>query len=65
MRTVTTAHRYSGTEDFGDLPISALALPAYDVFTARAAEREIGYLIAGDRRAVLGNSLGADETYEA
>ncbi len=54
MRTVVTAHGYDGSEDFGDLPIRALGLPLYDVFTARTAEREIGYVISGDRSAVLG-----------
>jgi adenylyltransferase/sulfurtransferase len=54
MRTVVTAHSYTGEEDFGDVPVEALGLPLYDVFTARAAEREIGYLISGDRQAVLG-----------
>jgi adenylyltransferase/sulfurtransferase len=54
MRTVETAHSYAGTEDFGDSPVNMLGLPLYDVFTARTAEREIGYLISGDRQAVLG-----------
>jgi molybdopterin/thiamine biosynthesis adenylyltransferase len=54
IRTVVTAHSYDGSEDFGDLSIDALGLPLYDVFTARAGERETGYLIAGDRPLVLG-----------
>jgi adenylyltransferase/sulfurtransferase len=54
MRTVVTAHSYTGREDYGDAPVNTLGLPLYDVFTARSAEREIGYLIAGDRQAVLG-----------
>jgi adenylyltransferase/sulfurtransferase len=59
MRNVETTHGYAGTEDFGDSPVNMLGLPLYDIFTARAGEREIGYLISGDRQAVLG-SLGAE-----
>jgi molybdopterin/thiamine biosynthesis adenylyltransferase len=68
MRTVVTAHSYDGgkDEDFGDVPINALGLPLYDVFTARTVDhemvdREMGYLISGDRQAVLG-PLGAEST---
>jgi adenylyltransferase/sulfurtransferase len=54
MRTVITAHGFSGAEDYGSRTLDHLGLPLFDVFTARSAEREIAYLIAGDARAVLG-----------
>lgn len=54
MRAVVTAHSYSGTEPFGDRTLDQLGLPVFDVFLARAGEREVAYLIAGDERAVLG-----------
>ncbi|MBZ5529961.1 MAG: ThiF family adenylyltransferase [Acidobacteriia bacterium] len=54
MRTVITAHGFSGAEDFGARTLDNLGLPLFDVFTARSAEREIAYLIAGDAPAVLG-----------
>ena len=54
MRAVMTAHSYSGAESFGSRRLDQLGLPCYDVFTARSAEREIAYLIAGDEKAVLG-----------
>ena len=54
MRAVVTAHGYSGTETFGDRTLDQLGLPLFDVFTARSAEREIAYLIAGDEKQVMG-----------
>ena len=54
LRAVITAHSYSGAEDFGSRTLDHLGLPLFDVFTARSAEREIAYLIAGDAPAVLG-----------
>ncbi|HKV95045.1 MAG TPA: ThiF family adenylyltransferase [Candidatus Angelobacter sp.] len=60
MRAVITAHSYSGTETFGDRTLDQLGLPLFDVFSARSAEREIAYLIAGDRKQVLGQmAMGA------
>lgn len=54
MRTVITAHSYSGAESFGERSLDRLGLPLFDVFTARSAERELAYLIGGDEPAVLG-----------
>lgn len=54
MRAVISAHSYSGIEGFGHRSLGQLGLPAFDVFTARAGEREIAYLFAGDQHAVLG-----------
>jgi len=56
MRTVATIHSFSGSESYGARSLDRLGLPLFDVFTARSAEREIGYLIAGDREAILGPS---------
>jgi molybdopterin/thiamine biosynthesis adenylyltransferase len=54
MRAVITAHSYSGAEPFGNRRLDRLGLPLFDVFTARSAERELAYVIAGDEKAVLG-----------
>ncbi len=54
MRAVITAHSYSGQEPYGKLTVEQVGLPPFDVFTARSAEREVAYLIAGDKAAVLG-----------
>lgn len=54
MRAVMTAHSFSGNESFGDRTLDRLGLPLFDVFSARSADREIAYLIAGDEKAVLG-----------
>jgi len=60
MRAVITAHAYTAAEDFGGRTLAELGLPLFDVFTARSAEREIAYLIAGDRKEVLGEmAMGA------
>ncbi|HKD81817.1 MAG TPA: ThiF family adenylyltransferase [Candidatus Angelobacter sp.] len=60
MRAVITAHGYSGTESYGDRTLDRLGLPLYDVFSARSAEREIAFLIAGDEKQVLGQmAMGA------
>jgi molybdopterin/thiamine biosynthesis adenylyltransferase len=56
MRAVTTIHSFSGSESYRARSLDRLGLPLFDVFTARSAEREIGYLIAGDREAILGSS---------
>jgi molybdopterin/thiamine biosynthesis adenylyltransferase len=53
-RAVITAHGYSGTELYGKRTVADMGLPLFDVFTARSAERETAYLIAGDERPVLG-----------
>ena len=54
MRTVETIHKYSGSEPYGDRKLDQLGLPLFDVFTARSAEGELGYLIAGDREEIMG-----------
>ncbi len=54
MRVVHTLHGYEGRESFGARKLSGLGLPPFDIFTARTASREIGYLLAGDAPAVLG-----------
>ena len=59
MRVVETIHGFSGRESFGARTLDALGLPLFDAFTARSGEEEIGYLIAGDRRKVLGSLCDA------
>jgi molybdopterin/thiamine biosynthesis adenylyltransferase len=60
MRAVITAHSYSGSESFGDRTLDQLGLPLFDVFSARSADREIAYLIAGDQKQVMGRmAMGA------
>jgi molybdopterin/thiamine biosynthesis adenylyltransferase len=57
MRVVKTIHSYSGGEDFGKRTLDNLGLPLFDAFSVRSAEAERAYLIAGDKRAVLGDDL--------
>lgn len=54
MRVVHTLHSYEGHQPFGARKLSELGLPLFDIFTARTASREAGYLLAGDAPAVLG-----------
>lgn len=58
MRTVETAHGFT-RESFGNRRLDQLGLPPFDVFTARAGDREIAYLLGGDRHEVLGELAGA------
>jgi molybdopterin/thiamine biosynthesis adenylyltransferase len=53
-RTVISLHSYSGEQEFGSRSLSSLGLPLFDVFTARAGEREIAYVPYGDAPRVLG-----------
>ena len=53
-RIVHRIHKYSGREDFGKRNLDRLGLPVFDVYVARSMERETAYLIAGDRKVVLG-----------
>jgi molybdopterin/thiamine biosynthesis adenylyltransferase len=54
MRTVVTAHSFTGTESFANRTLDQMGLPRFDAFVARSTEREIDYLIGGDAAAVLG-----------
>ncbi|HEX7287120.1 MAG TPA: ThiF family adenylyltransferase [Candidatus Angelobacter sp.] len=54
MRIVETVHGFTGTEDYGSRRLDRLGLPLFDIFVARTAEREVGYLTFGDRNHVLG-----------
>jgi adenylyltransferase/sulfurtransferase len=61
MRSVVTAHGYSGAESFGERTLDQLGLPLFDVFTARSADRELAFLIAGDEPAGLGELAAAPQ----
>jgi adenylyltransferase/sulfurtransferase len=54
QRVVETIHGYTGDEAWGSHRLNELGLPLLDIFVARSAEREIGYLPEGDCQAVLG-----------
>lgn len=56
-RIVQTIHTYTGTEEWGTRRLNQLGLPLLDVFVGRSGEREIGYLLGGDRLTVLGPAL--------
>lgn len=53
LRTVVSLHSYTGESTLGERTLSQLGLPALDVFTARAGDREIGYIPYGDAPHVL------------
>jgi len=65
MRVVHTLSGYKGEPELGARPLSTLGLPLFDVFTARGtsgeSDREISYVMAGDRAAVLGPLAAKDE----
>src|ERR1700739_1247752 len=54
LRTVILLHSYSGESDLSKRLLGQLGLPPFDIFTARAGERVIGYLPYGDAPLVLG-----------
>ena len=54
LRTVVTAHNYTGVEDYGNRKLNELGLPLFDLFVARAGESEIGYIPDGDAEEALG-----------
>lgn len=54
MRVVETVHGYTGTEAYGTRNLDQLGLPLFDMFVARSSDREIGYLLYGDKSRVLG-----------
>jgi len=54
MRVVRTVHSYEGTSELGTRTLDQLGLPIFDLFIARSASREIGYLLAGDEPFLLG-----------
>jgi adenylyltransferase/sulfurtransferase len=55
MRVVRAIHGYDGTQSFGSRKLAELGLPPFDIFTARAGDREVGYLLNGDAETVLGS----------
>ena len=54
LRTVVSLHGFSGNEDFGYRRLDQLGLPLLDLFIARSAKREVGYIPYGDATQVLG-----------
>jgi molybdopterin/thiamine biosynthesis adenylyltransferase len=54
MRIVEPARGYTGVESYGARTLNHLGLPPFDIFIARNAQREIGYLLDGDGESVLG-----------
>jgi molybdopterin/thiamine biosynthesis adenylyltransferase len=55
MRIVQAAHSYAGSESFGSRKLNEIGLPLFDIFLARSSEQEVGYLLDGDKQAVLGS----------
>lgn len=53
-RAVIPLHLYSGESELRERRLDQLGLPLLDVFTARAGDREVGYIPYGDARLVLG-----------
>jgi adenylyltransferase/sulfurtransferase len=61
MRTVQTIHSFTGAEVYGQRALDQLGVPLFDVFTARTEDREIGYLMAGDEKEILGSLADASK----
>ena len=53
-RKVELINKYTGKEDYGSQSLDSIGLPPLDLFVGRSIEREIAYLMAGDRESVLG-----------
>lgn len=53
-RAVVVVHTYTGVEDYGDRKLNKLGLPLWDVYTARAGNEEIAFLISGDAESIIG-----------
>jgi len=62
MRVVHTLAGYRGQGDLAALRLDQLGLPLFDVFTARSADSEISYFLAGDAALVLGPLATAGAT---
>ena len=58
MRIVEAIHGYTGNESYRSRRLNQLGLPQFDIFAARSPRRETGYLLDGDRGAVLGALSG-------
>jgi molybdopterin/thiamine biosynthesis adenylyltransferase len=54
MRVVQTLSGFRGQPELAGRTVDSLGLPLFDIFTARSADAEISYCIAGDSAAVLG-----------
>jgi len=54
MRVVQTLSGFHGQPELAGRRLDRLGLPPFDIFTARSADAEISYCIAGDAAAVLG-----------
>jgi molybdopterin/thiamine biosynthesis adenylyltransferase len=64
LRTVILLHSYCGESDLGKRRLSQLGLPQLDIFTARAGDREIGYIPYGDASLVLGSLAGEPQAVQ-
>lgn len=53
MRSVTTIHGYRGEAELGRRTLDQVGVPLFDVFTGRSGQREVAYLMAGDKPQVL------------
>jgi adenylyltransferase/sulfurtransferase len=56
QREVVTFHRIDGSEAFLDRPLARIGVPPWDIITARAGDRAIGFELAADAPAVLGEA---------
>lgn len=63
MRFPQLLHSVGGQEDFLDLTPAEIGLPPFDILVGRSGPRAVGYLMAGDERAVLGE-LAAETSEE-
>ncbi len=62
MREVITAHNFTGIEDYGNMTISSLGLPLFDLFNARNQNSSMQIRINGDKIELLGKLANEDST---
>ena len=53
-RDVRTFYKINGNEDFLDLPLARIGVPAFDIVVARSGGKAQGLELGGDAEAVLG-----------
>lgn len=64
QRDVRTFYRIDGSESFLDQMLGSIGVPPFDVITARAGNRAVGFELSGDASRVLGLLHDASEALQ-
>jgi adenylyltransferase/sulfurtransferase len=63
-REVVTFYRVTGEESFLARTLAEIGVPAFDIVSARAGERAVGFELASDAPLVLGGLIAGEEEVE-